>query len=543
MPLTTLAFASTSLLLTLAVPTTPPPATLPEPPRPTDPALLTVAERSDYRATSSSAEAIAQLDAVVARSRLARRSRMGMTTQGREIPLVILADPPIASPADAANDPRLTVLIFGNIHSGECDGKEALGMLARELALTQDHPLLNNLIILLAPNYNADGNDAWGPLDNRRPGQVGPIHGCGTRENAQGLDLNRDFVKLAAPETRALVRTIRDWNPAIVVDCHTTNGSHHRYLLTHAGIKAPAGHPGLLDFSRSTFFPTIESNYTAATGLPSFLYGNFAREPGIDDGPYTRWMTTGAEARYGTTYTGLRGRLSVLVESYSYAPYRERVLGSLAFCKAILHTADTHRTTIRDLTRAADADRPARVAVRSVHAPLPGTARALGYREEIRDGLAVSTGEPLDLDVVVWDRFDPAGEVAVPAAYLIPETSLALLTNLKDHGIRLERTADPTSVGVEVSRIIKVTAARPYQQRIPLSLEAQTSPSRVNIPAGTLVVRTDQPLGRLAVYLLEPTSEDGLSTWNFFDPWAKEDALFPVLRAMNFTLATEPWQP
>jgi hypothetical protein len=543
MPLKTLAVASTTLLLALAEPTQPPPATLPEPPRPADPDLLTVAERSGYRATSTSAEAIAQLDAVIARSPLARRSRMGMTTQGREIPLIVLADPPIVSPAEAANDPRLTVLIFGNIHSGECDGKEALGILARELALTPDHTLLDNLIILLAPNYNADGNDAWGPLDNRRPGQVGPADGCGTRENAQGLDLNRDFVKLAAPETRALVRTIRDWNPAVVVDCHTTNGSHHRYLITHAGIKAPAGHPGLLDFSRSTFFPTIESNHTATTGLPSFLYGNFAREPGINDGPYTRWMTTGAEARYGTTYTGLRGRLSVLVESYSYAPYRERVLGSLAFCKAILQTADTHRATIRDLTRAADADRPARVAVRSVHAPLPGTARALGYREEVRNGRAVSTGEPLDLDVVVWDRFDPAGEVAVPAAYLIPQPSLALLTNLKDHGIRLERTTDPASLEVEISRITKVTAARPYQQRIPLTLEAQTSPSRANIPAGTLVVRTDQPLGRLAVYLLEPTSEDGLATWNFFDPWAKEDAFFPALRAMSFSLTTEPWEP
>ena len=48
--------------------------------------------------------------------------------------------------------------------------------------------------------------------------------------------------------------------------------------------------------------------------------------------------------------------------------------------------------------------------------------------------------------------------------------------------------------------------------------------------AGTLLVRTAQPLGALAVYLLEPGSEDGLATWNFFDSELKEGGDFPVVR-------------
>ena len=53
------------------------------------------------------------------------------------------------------------------------------------------------------------------------------------------------------------------------------------------------------------------------------------------------------------------------------------------------------------------------------------------------------------------------------------------------------------------------------------------------IPAGTFVVKTAQPLGDLAVYLLEPQSEDGLATWNFFDNGLEPGSEFPVLRVLS----------
>ena len=37
------------------------------------------------------------------------------------------------------------------------------------------------------------------------------------------------------------------------------------------------------------------------------------------------------------------------------------------------------------------------------------------------------------------------------------------------------------------------------------------------ILAGTCLIRTGQQLGSLAVFLLEPASEDGLCAWNVFD--------------------------
>src|SRR4029079_19810701 len=83
---------------------------------------------------------------------------------------------------------------------------------------------------LLAPIYNADGNEKIS-LDNRTE-QNGPIAAVGTRENAKGLDLNRDFMKLESAEARALVGLMTRWDPHVTIDLHTTNGSYPGFHLT-----------------------------------------------------------------------------------------------------------------------------------------------------------------------------------------------------------------------------------------------------------------------------------------------------------------------
>lgn len=55
---------------------------------------------------------------------------------------------------------------------------------------------------------------------------VGPVAaGVGTRENSKGLDLNRDYMKLDSQEARSLVGLMNKWDPHVLVDLHTTNGS------------------------------------------------------------------------------------------------------------------------------------------------------------------------------------------------------------------------------------------------------------------------------------------------------------------------------
>ncbi len=216
--------------------------------------LQTVAERSDYRATARYDD-VAAWCREFAKVDAQRPSHRAGPFVGRAV------DSALDRRRSAGQDapPRLparaswSASIIGNIHAGEVCGKEALPMLLREAFGTPHPPLLKDLILAVAPIYNTDGNERVSKTN--RPGQVGPDEGMGQRANARGLDLNRDFIKLEAPETRGLVRFLNEWNPHLFIDTHTTDGSYHRYIVTYDGPKNPAGDPRIMGFMRQTFFP------------------------------------------------------------------------------------------------------------------------------------------------------------------------------------------------------------------------------------------------------------------------------------------------
>jgi len=244
---------------------------------------LTAAERSGYTETMRYAEVVRFVDEL-ARSPIANRVSMGETEEGRDLPVLIIADPPVRTPTEARDSGKLVFFAFGGIHSGEACGKEALLMIAREIvndpSSAEHRAFLDNAVFMIAPLYNADGNERVSP-DNRR-GQNGPTAGMGERENMNGLDLNRDYVKLASSEGRSMVRLMNEWDPHIIVDTHTTNGSYHQYTLTFDGALNPTGHREPLEYTRDELLPAVSRKMEAETGYKSFFYGNFNRE-------LTRW--------------------------------------------------------------------------------------------------------------------------------------------------------------------------------------------------------------------------------------------------------------
>jgi dipeptidyl-peptidase 4 len=496
------------------------------------PDLRTVAEKSEYRATARYAEVVELLDRLAAVSPLAVRGELGRSGEGRAIPLLVIADPPVRTPEDARKqvaDGKLLVLAIGNIHAGEVDGKEALPMVARELLTTPSHPLLKDLIVAIAPIYNTDGNEQVSK-DNR-PGQLGPDDGMGRRENAAGLDLNRDYLKLEASETRGLVEFFNRWDPAIFIDTHTTNGSYHRYVITWEGPKAPAGDAAIVEFARERMLPAIARQAEEEYGVPSFVYGDF-------DATHEKWETYPAHARYGTTYFGLRNRLSVLSEGYSYAPYKTRVLATRDYVKAILEFAAREKTAIRDLLEQADQRTRAGVgrplALRSVAGPAPEKILARGYEVAQPGRDKTPPGEPRDFSVQLWTHFNAARSVARPWAYVVPADRSTVLDTLRLHGIVGTPLAEAIDVDAQVSCIDKVEfAERPFQGHRLATVSATVRTERRRLAAGSVIVRTDVPLGLLAAYLLEPECEDGLTTWNFFDADLVVGRDFPVLRVMQ----------
>ncbi len=110
------------------------------------------------------------------------------------------------------------------------------------------------------------------------------------------------------------------------------------------------------------------------------------------------------------------------------------------------------------------------------------------------------------------------------------------------HGIKVNSLDKEAQLDVEVDTIKNINRAqRAFQKHKMVQAESERDPESQLIAAGTYVVRTDQPLGRLAAYMLECDSDDGLVFWNFFDEDLDTGKSYPVLRiAKPVELKTTP---
>jgi hypothetical protein len=515
-----------------------------------DAALTSRAERTNYEETSRLNDVVSFLDALSSRSDLVRIQTFGATEQGRPLLLATLSNPPVAEPRELRPLGRPVVLLLANIHGGEVEGKEAVQSLMRRLALGDLRPLLDRVVVLVAPIYNVDGNEAIA-VENRSA-QYGPVSGVGRRENARGLDLNRDYTKLESAEARALVRLFSDWDPHLTVDLHTTNGSHHGYHLTYSIPLNLTLDARLLSFHRDGMMPALQKALLDRHEFRSYFYGNFSGPAPKPGEPDTRtWQAFDHRPRAGQNYVAFRNRLTILSEAYSYLDFKSRIAVTEAFAEEILRFTDARAGDILALTASLDADfvRKAQsgeelpIGVSFELRPLPRPVPILVG--EVRKEVNPRSGR--EMTVMLPDRFTsvpmqdyavfaPVRTVPMARAYVLPREARAqpLVEKLRQHGILVEELTAPLTTDLVTFTVAKVTRAeRPFQGHQEVRLEGDYAITRATLPSGTVVIRLAQPLGRLAAYLLEPESDDGLVNWNFVDGWLGPGQDLPIRKIMR----------
>ena len=518
------------------------------------PAPLSRAEQTRFEETSREPDVRGFLTALAERTSRLRLESFGRTEEGRDLLLAVIGDPPAASAEAARAGGRPVVFVMANIHAGEVEGKEALLHLARRLTIGDLQALLPQAVWLFAPNYNADGNEQIS-LDNRAE-QYGPIGGVGTRENRRGLDLNRDFVKLESVEARALAALLTRWDPAVIVDLHTTNGSYHGYHLTYAPALNPNTDSRLIAFARERLLPTVTTAMAARHRFRTYYYGNFATAESIDRelnafAPNERgtriWRTFDSRPRFGNNYAGLRNRISILSEAYSYLDFAGRVRVTEAFVEEIMRFVGAHATEVRAIVAAADAD-TARIdptqeagvafALRALPTPvdiLVGAVEAVPNPRSGRQMTRMVENVATPMRMPDYGVFSATRLRRVPRSYVLAASPSGLhervAGKLREHGVGIDSLGAAASMTVEVFVLDTVTRAeRPFQGHQEVSVTGRYERREISVPAASIVVRTDQPLGRLVFYLLEPESDDSLATWNLLDDALKPGMTHPVMK-------------
>jgi hypothetical protein len=479
--------------------------------------LLTIAEQSGFQATSTHAQVMAYLAELSALGRPELHvTSFGRSPQGRELPLLVLSSRGVRDPVAARALGRPVVLIQCCIHAGEVEGKEAALMLVRDLLGGLDAGLLDALTLLVVPIFNPDGNDAMDPSHRalqieKLKGQDGPRL-SGTRVNASGINLNRDYIRQEALEMRLLQTNVcQPWQPDLTVDTHATNGSVHRFAMTHdIPHVVESGRSEPIDFMRKLFVPEVSAAVQRNAGFDSGWYGNFVEDERVLDRQGEAdpnsvvsegWMTYPHHPRFGSNYRGLGGRLDLLLECYSYLSFEERVRTTYAWLLEILRAAARRASQIHALVQSASSP-PERVAVRYRLQAMSEPVQILTRQPR------TLTGSPIALQLPFFARF--VGEVSVqrPRAYVVPAR---LGDFLRGHGLRLGpapraarvESATLQGLGDTPGRAI-LEASGVGRRQVSWSVSSRT------LPDGSLLLPTDQPLGALAVYLCEPESDDGL---------------------------------
>ncbi|MGC6327895.1 M14 family metallopeptidase [Rhizorhabdus sp. FW153] len=478
--------------------------------RPADDPWISPAEASGFDTTPGYAETLHWLERLAQASPLIRLESLSRSVEGRDLLLVIASrDPDRALTPGGGHRPRL--LVQCGIHPGEIDGKDAGLMLLRDIVLGDRGSLLDGADWLFIPILNPDGHERTSAFN--RPNQRGPSN-QGWRTNAQNLNLNRDYMKADSPEMQALLGLLGRIDPDLYIDLHVTDGLDYQYDITFGFQDAPYSlSPATNAWLEGSFRPAVDAALADAGhhGGPLVL--------AVDDREPALGLTLPAfPACFSHGYGDARHIPTVLVENHSLKPVRQRVLGTYVLIAQSLALLAREADILR---RARDEDRARRSRCVTTH----WVARKDPVRQMLFHPIASEhyvspvtgarevrwLGSPEPATRVPLYGSRPASTEARPNAYWIPAGEREAIACLARHGIRMAQLAEPHEVEVEMIRFERCEFAGVGERRprlIPGPIHRETR--RETFAPGSVRIPLDQPLGTLAMLLVEPSSPDSL---------------------------------
>ncbi len=498
----------------------------------------TPAEAARFKTTPRYADTRAWLERLaVAVPDKIKLTRFGVSPEGRDLMLVIAASGGEFTPEAARASGKQILFVQAGIHAGEIEGKDAGLALLRDIAFaaksapSRNLPdknlahVLDHTILLYAPIYNVDGHENSSPY--MRINQNGP-DAMGFRATAQNLNLNRDYLKADAPETRDWLALWNAWLPDFFVDVHTTDGADYQYDLTwftedwaplDAGVKAWQN-----DALKKRVFPAVEKRgHLLSPYLDLKDHHDIAK--GIVNAYYS--------PRFSTGYVPLHNRAALLVETHMLKPYATRVRATYDLVAAILEEFQAHPGELRRAVEAADRATVARA--REANVSYAIDFKSVDKSETLRLKSVAYSQTPSAISGDAWTQYDPARpqtlvvpfwrdlvasrSVTLPAAYLVPAGWPEIIAKLRQHGLRMEITTRPLTLGVNGTQLDDPHwGSAPFEGRVMLR-GFKTSPQTwtQTFAPGAAIVALDQRAANVAVHLLEPEAPDSLLRWGFFN--------------------------
>lgn len=489
------------------------------------PEWQTTAEATNYAKTSRYDETIEYAKKLAKASDLIHYQSIGRSNEGRDIPLLVVARDKAFSPKWAKKTGRAIIFIQAGIHAGEIDGKDAGFALLRDIAITKTRlDLLKDAIIIFVPIYSVDGHENWSAYN--RINQNGPDE-MGFRANANNLNLNRDYMKTDAPETRAWLEVWNGWKPDLFIDCHVTDGADFQYNVTyeyaHFQEVAPSIKTWMDEHFDGKVVPKVEKEGNLLTHYVEFA----GRE--VTGGIATFIATP----RFATGYTPLRNRPGLLIETNVYKSYKSRVRGTYDVLRYFVEEAGNAKSSlfVANVTAETQTVERGKTYDESRQYPLmlsitdkSTSLEFKGLKYTITDspisaGKEITYGtEPLNITIPRYDDSRVSRSVAPPLAYIIPPQYKDVIDVIKAHGIKSIVVKEPLTTEIESYQLSEPKwATNSFENRVTLTAKQTTIKETRTFIAGSVLVPMDQEAANVAIHLLEPNGPDSFLYWGFFN--------------------------
>jgi hypothetical protein len=500
----------------------------------------TPAEASDYRTTPNYVETITYLERVAAAAPgQVTIENFGKTGEGRDLKIVIASKDGVFDPDAIHASGRAILLVQNSIHAGEMDGKDSCVALLRDIAIAKTKAaLLDHVVFVFIPVYNVDGHERRSAYN--RINQNGPELG-GWRGNGSNLNLNRDYMKADAPETRAFLKMFHRWLPDFFVDDHVTDGMDYQYDVTFLADGTPDVAPVTARWLNETVTPELDAQINAAghQSFPTVINLNDETDPaqGLSFNTNT--------PRFSTGQMILENRPGLLVELHMLKDYKTRVTGNYELLRALLEVMNRDAAKLIALNREADAE-----AARLGSHPFSNEKFPLtvgwsgettpvvfhGYQftralSEISGTMWVSyRHEPWNVSLPMATGAKVTASTTPPAGYIVPAQWTHVIEVLAAHDVTMRRTGTAWTGKLERYRCSGMQwQGPPFEGRHPIFAgegagaqpghygQCTLSTETMTFPAGSVVVPLDQRLSKVAIHWLEPDAPDSALRWGFFD--------------------------
>ncbi|MBK7112903.1 MAG: hypothetical protein IPH60_10715 [Flavobacteriales bacterium] len=455
---------------------------------------------------------------------------IGTDDDGSPIHLIVLSDGSGFTPDSIRAAGKNILWITNAIHAGEPDGVDASLLLTQALLDSDQYMgLLAHTVVCIVPMYNVSG--ARQRSSTSLANQNGPAE-YGFRANARNLDLNRDFIKADASNTRALVSALTAWDPDVYLETHVTNGADHQYVMELLTTHPDKVDPAMSAYMRNVLSPRLH-RWMDDRGMlmgPYFETVKHSPEEGLTgfmDGP-----------RYSTGYNALRGRVALISEAHMLKPYADRVNATFQLMLGTLAAMNEYPVELRDAIRKARAN--AATEERYATNWTLDTAHSepvewLGYEARYTkstvtglDRLYYDQGRPTKVDVPWFDHGISTLEIVKPKAYLIPQAWHEVIDRLALDNVPMERLDAERSYQGEVHRIMDFeTTSGPYEGHyLHHGIPPTTEREEVTGRPGDVLVPMGHPTDQLVMEILEPRCADSYFAWGFFDTMLQQKEWF-----------------